>query len=140
MYPSNVQALAYIHHYITSRRRVGQTYSVDVLVQTGLDFINSNFHTGITVLSVARAMGVSRRLAELRFRQVKDTSIGAAIVAARIQHAQHLLKTTKMSVGEIARDCGFSSSSYMTRTFKKQTGQTPREWSTAKKPLDSSPA
>ena len=114
---------------IVTRSSTRPSYSVDVLVQTGLDFINSNFHTGITVLSVSRAMGVSRRLAELRFRQIKGTSIGAAIVAARIQHAQHLLKTTKLTVGEIARDCGFSSSSYMTRTFKKQTGHTPREWS-----------
>ena len=105
-------------------------YSAEILVQTGMDFIRANFSRKISVLSVARTMGVSRRLAELRFRQVRGTSIGAFIADVRIKHAQHLLKTTKMPLGEIARDCGFSNASYLAQAFKRQTGKTPRNWAT----------
>ena len=106
-------------------------YSAEILVQTGVDFIRANFSRKISVLSVARAMGVSRRLSELRFRQVRGTSIGAFIADVRIRHAQHLLKTTKMPLDEIARDCGFSNASYLAQAFKRQTGATPRTWATA---------
>ena len=87
---------------------------------------------GITVTSVARAMRVSRRLAELRFRQVRGTTIGAEIAAARVKHAQKLLKTTKMSLAEIAADCGISDASYLVRVFRRHVGLSPRAWTHAR--------
>ena len=102
--------------------------SADGLVQAGMDFIHNNFSRRISVLSVTRAMGVSRRLAELRFRQVRGAPIGATIIDVRLRHVQHLLKTTKLSVAEIAHDSGFADASYMTRLFRKRTGRTPRDW------------
>ena len=73
-------------------------------------------------------MGTSRRLAELRFRQLKGTSIGAFILSTRIAQVQWLLKTTNLPIAEIARNCGFANASYMTRSFKRITGLTPTEW------------
>ena len=73
-------------------------------------------------------MRVSRRLAELRFRQVRGTTIGASIAEARIRHAQKLLKTTQMSLDEIAADCGISGANYLARVFRKHVGQSPRAW------------
>ena len=102
--------------------------SFDILVQTGLDFIHNNFNKRISVTSVTRAMGVSRRLAELRFRQIKKTSIGETIIETRLKHVQRLLRTTKLSIAEIALDSGFTDASYMTRLFRKRTGQTPLAW------------
>ena len=93
-----------------------------------MDFIRGNFAKGITVMSVACAMRVSRRLAELRFRQVKGTTIGASIAEARVRHAQKLLKTTKMSLAEIAADCGISDASYLVRVFRRHVGLSPRAW------------
>lgn len=118
---------------IVVRSSTRSAYSVDSLVQTGLDFIRNGFHKRISVLSVAHAMGMSRRLAELRFRQVKGTSIGAAITDVRLKHVQHLLKTTRMSMSEIARDSGFASANYLTRVFRKHLGQPPLAWSRARK-------
>ncbi len=98
------------------------------LVQIGIDFILANFDQRISVFSVTRAMGTSRRLAELRFRQLKGTSIGAFILSTRIAQVQRLLKTTNLPIAEIAGNCGFANASYMTRSFKRITGLTPTEW------------
>ncbi len=57
----------------------------------------------------------------------------------RIEEAQHLMTArpdTKMS--DIATSCGFSSPAVFSRTFARETGMTPREWS-AKQSLEVSP-
>lgn len=109
-------------------------YSAETLVQSCTDFIRRNFGRKLSVQAVSRAMGVSRRLAEMRFRQIRGVSIGAFIAATRIRHAQHLLKTSKMPLSEIARDSGFSNASYFTQAFKRLTGTTPRNWADESRP------
>jgi len=116
---------------VVVRSSTRPVYSAEAIVQAGMEFIRGNFAQGITVMSVARAMRVSRRLAELRFRQVKGTTIGAEIADARVKHAQKLLKTTKMSLAEIAADCGFSDASYLVRVFRRHVGLAPRAWTRA---------
>lgn len=113
---------------VITRSSTRAIYSVDTLVQTGVDYIRNNFQRQISVMSVANAMGVSRRLAELRFRQVKGVSIGTLIDEIRIKHVEHLLKTSKLPMSAIAKDSGFSYASSMTRAFKRIRGQTPLIW------------
>lgn len=117
---------------VVVRSSTRPVYSAEAIVQAGMEFIRGNFAQGITVTSVARAMRVSRRLAELRFRQVKGTTIGASIAEARVRHAQKLLKTTKMSLAEIATDCGISDASYLVRVFRRHVGLSPRAWARAR--------
>ena len=113
---------------VVVRASTRTSYSAEAIVQAGMDFIRGNFAKEITVASVARAMRVSRRLAELRFREIRGTTIGASIAGARVRHAQKLLKTTKLSLAEIAADCGISDASYLVRVFKRHVGLSPRAW------------
>lgn len=117
---------------VVVRASTRPVYSAEAIVQAGMDFIRGNFAKGITVTSVVRAMRVSRRLAELRFRQVRGTTIGASIAEARIRHAQKLLKTTQMSLAEIAADCGISGANYLVRVFRRHVGLSPRAWARAR--------
>ena len=117
---------------VVVRASTRPVYSAEAIVQAGMDFIRGNFAKGITVTSVVRAMRVSRRLAELRFRQVRGTTIGASIAKARIRHAQKLLKTTQMSLDEIAADCGISGANYLVRVFRRHVGLSPRAWARAR--------
>ena len=117
---------------VVVRASTRPVYSAEAIVQAGMDFIRGNFAKGITVTSVVRAMRVSRRLAELRFRQVRGTTIGASIAEARIRHAQKLLKTTQMSLDEIAADCGISGANYLVRVFRRHVGLSPRAWTHAR--------
>ncbi|MBE6365888.1 MAG: helix-turn-helix domain-containing protein [Lentisphaerae bacterium] len=43
----------------------------------------------------------------------------------QLEHAENLLRNTLLNIDEIAAECGFSSSNYFIRRFKKVYGQTP---------------
>lgn len=43
----------------------------------------------------------------------------------QLEHAENLLRNTLLNIDEIASECGFNSSNYFIRCFKKVYGQTP---------------
>lgn len=43
----------------------------------------------------------------------------------QLEHAENLLRNTLLNIDEIAYECGFNSSNYFIRCFKKKHGQTP---------------
>ena len=52
----------------------------------------------------------------------------------RVEEAQRLMSAhPDMKLTEIASACGFSSPAVFSRTFTRQTGLSPREWSATKK-------
>lgn len=50
------------------------------------------------------------------------------LVRLRIQRAMELLRGTDLSVTEIALEVGFNDSNYFTRSFRKATSQSPRQY------------
>jgi transcriptional regulator GlxA family with amidase domain len=42
-----------------------------------------------------------------------------------VSHARHLLLSSDLSMGEIARRTGFKDQSYFTKVFKSEVGSTP---------------
>ena len=64
---------------------------------------------GITAADVVRQLHVSRRLADLRFREITGTSILAYITDIRLEKVKRLLTDTDLRVEEIARHCGYTA-------------------------------
>lgn len=98
------------------------------IVSSALSYIEKNVSGTLRVSDVVTHLGVSRRLADLRFRQIRNETILDAIIRARIGKIKKRLISTADSIGRIARDCGFSSTPALTRFFKTHTGATPLEW------------
>jgi LacI family transcriptional regulator len=68
----------------------------------------------------------SRRTVERKFRAVTGESIGDALKCARLKTAQRLLRQdAEISLADVARQSGFSTSQYMCRVFRQQTGRSP---------------
>ena len=58
----------------------------------------------------------------------------------RVEEAQRLMSAhPEMKLSDIASACGFSSLAVFSRTFTRQTGVCPREWSAEKLPLNGTP-
>ena len=98
------------------------------LVQTALSFIEANAARDLRVGDVVRHLGVSRRLADLRFRQIQHESILQAISRARIRLVKKRLLTTRDPLTHIAADCGFRSGAALARFFARETGTTMTAW------------
>ena len=98
------------------------------LVESALAYIRAHAASGATPTDVVRHLGVSRRLAELRFSELRGETIRAAIEKERLDRVKRLLRTTTRPIGRIADETGFSSADCLTRLFRQRTGLSPREW------------
>ena len=100
----------------------------DPRVERALTFIQENAASPITVNDIVKAMGCSRRLGELRFRESTGKSILAELHARRLDLVKAQLNRNPTSITALANRCGFRSSSALRAFFHAQTGMSMRDW------------
>ena len=98
------------------------------LVQRALVYIRRNALKGISVTDVAAHLHVSRRLADLRFRELQGTTIGETIISERLMEVKRLLRETKDPIDAIAVRCGYENPNYLKNLFKRRFAMTMREF------------
>ena len=108
-----------------------------MLVQRATTFIKENAFRSITAADVVRQLHVSRRLADLRFREITGTSILAYITDIRLARVRDLLRTTNLRIEEIAQDCGYDPAN-LKNLFSRHFGQSMRAYRKASRPERSS--
>lgn len=82
----------------------------------------------IGISDIAEAMGYSESRLRVIFKRVAGITLGAYIKNYRLNRAMALLRTSQLSMAEITREAGFASPQAFSRTFKKETGHTPRSY------------
>lgn len=95
------------------------------LVRAAVEFIRAHAVEGISVADVARGVGVSRRLLDLRFRQVERQSVLQAIESRRLATARNLLRKTHYSLAEVARRCGYGHVKSFESAFRRKMSMSP---------------
>jgi AraC family transcriptional regulator len=65
------------------------------------------------------------------FKQIMGVAPHRFLIERRIEHAEGLLRTTSLSVDEVAHRVGFSNQSHFTAHFKKVVGATPKLYRSA---------
>ena len=98
------------------------------LVQKAVVYIRKNALRDISVADVARHLGCSRRLADLRFRELMDSSIGETIIVTRLEEVKRLLASTREPIGAIAARCGYANPNSVKNLFKRRFGLSMRDW------------
>lgn len=96
----------------------------DRRVQDALEFIRLNAENGIRPSDVVAKMGCSRRLADLRFREVTGRTILDEIHAVRIDRVKALLRRPRLELSAMPYMSGYRSLTDLQRVFKKHTGKT----------------
>lgn len=91
-------------------------------------FIAENLGERFTLDDLARQAGVSRFHFARLFRVSTGDSPMAYLVKSRIERAKQMLLQGDRPVCEIAAVLGFCDQSHLTRTFRRLTGLTPREF------------
>jgi AraC-like DNA-binding protein len=80
------------------------------------------------IQDLSQRMKLSHSTLYRKVREVYNLSPNRLIAAYRSQQAAVMLIESKFNITEIAYTCGFSSSTYLARTFKQFYGMTPGEF------------
>ena len=91
-----------------------------------LSYINTHYMENITLEDLASHVHLSRHYLVHLFRHETGKTPFEFITSTRLEQAKRLLTCTKLSISEIASQCGFESSSYFCRRFRAAFGTTPR--------------
>ena len=93
-----------------------------------IEYINENLHTRIAASRLYALAGLSHSQFSAKFASTFGIGLLAYVQFQRVSRARRLLKSTSLSVMNIAMRTGFSSSSFFSTVFRKQTGMTPTQY------------
>ena len=93
-----------------------------LLVSIARKYIQQHATSQVTVPDVANHCRVSRRLLEIRFKQILNHTVHDEIEKIRLNSVCTMLRETKLTIGDIVRKTGFSSMSYLCALFHKKFG------------------
>ena len=94
-------------------------------VHESIHYMNEHFHEPLSVHDLAAHVYLSPYYFIRLFRQVTGSTPHDYLLNLRISHAKYYLKTTQISVKEIAFACGFTSESSFCNTFRRRIGSSP---------------
>lgn len=98
------------------------------LIHKALAYIRGHAAEGLSPQDVVSHLGCSRRLADLRFREVLNTSILEVITEHRLKAVCQRLAQKHATIESVAAACGFRDSNYLKALFRKHYGTTMQDW------------
>jgi len=100
----------------------------DELVKSAIQFIRAQAGNLIGVKQVAQELDVSRRKLDRRFAEALDRTLRDELVRMRMQMARGLLADNSRAIAEVARGCGYGTSSAFSHAFRQHSGRWPSEY------------
>jgi len=97
-------------------------------VESALTWYAVNLVRGPSVKEVADAVHISTSHLRRLFWQVRRTSPKTAFQRIRLEKAQELMSRTAFTLEDIARHCGYASSSHFCREYRAFHNFTPTYW------------
>lgn len=97
-------------------------------IQIAARYISEHYTEEITLSDAATMAFMEETYFSKKFKQLTGFGFKEYLITTRIKAAENLLKTTDMTVGEIADACGFSSSNYFGSVFKRMLGVSPANY------------
>ena len=98
------------------------------LVERVCWYIQQNYTKPLSLTVLAERFGVSHGYLSRAFNREMGVSIVDYVSRVRIEAAIELMNTTGLKLYEISTQVGFLSQEQFSRTFKKITGKSPREF------------
>lgn len=99
-------------------------------VQRAIDHMAMNYSYPISIDSVADHVGISRSQLFREFKRYTGTSPKEYLTGLRIRKSAQLLKSTSLTVTEVANSVGYDNSLYFSKVFSKEMGEPPTTWRT----------
>ncbi len=116
------------YDYIRQDNSLVQSIGMTERLKEAMLYINSNLEKKLTLSEIADVACLSQTYFSTVFKKLNGISPWDYIKIKRVEMAIELLKTTNMTKLEIARKCGFESSSNFYKIFLKITGKKPNDY------------
>ncbi len=115
-------------NFLSQRSRQGLRGGNRQVIEDTLEYIRNNLTTEMDLAFLAQRASFSRIYFHKLFKASTGRTIHQYIEEQRIKKAINLMISTDMTLSQVAYECGFSSQSYFCYAFKRNTGQTPRDY------------
>ena len=91
-------------------------------------YLHENYAEKITIRDICKSLGCSKSALLTAFKNEYGTTINNYLCEIRIQEASRLLKSTQLSISDIADACGFYDQSYFSKVFFQRMGKNPSDF------------
>lgn len=108
------------------RLRLGRSPSK--LVTDIGNYVQHHLSEPVNIEALAKAMYMSRTYLAAKFKKETGISLTEFVLKEKTEEAKRLLRYTDKSLSAIGAYLGFSSQSHFANTFRKYTGESPKEY------------
>lgn len=112
-----------------SRAAAGEEiFTEDALMAEAAAMIAGGAAGPLSLLALARTLGLSPVQFTRRFRAAFQETPSAYLKSVRLAKARTLLKESELNLAQIAERCGYENGFYLSRVFSQSTGMSPAEY------------
>ena len=121
-----IHALEILSFICRHKREYTPTLSEsDRIIHNVSEYISANYKDDLNLRSLSKRFSVSESYLSRKFKEVSGMGLNEYVTFVRIINAERLLRTTGLSITEVAYTCGFGDPNYFSTVFKKIKGVTP---------------
>ena len=91
-------------------------------------YVRDNISGELSLSALSERFGYSKQYIMRLFRTHLGTTVSEYVNSVRMRRALDLLRSTGMSVGEVAYSLGYSSGYYFSRVFRATFSMSPSEY------------
>ena len=115
-------------HVVLTRPGIQWQSNTPTAVAETVRYIEENFASSLFIPRLARMANLSVEALARSFKKYQGETIGQFIMKVRVREAAHLLMHTDTRIEAVAERTGFPNRAYLSRVFKKTTGEPPAEF------------
>lgn len=97
-------------------------------VQSTADYIETHYMEDITIENIAGYLGLNRSYFSKLFKKMTGKSPQEFLIAYRIHKSCEYLRSTDLTIADIAGQVGYPNQFHFTRAFKSVMNLPPNEW------------
>ncbi|MNJ54958.1 Arabinose operon regulatory protein [compost metagenome] len=98
----------------------------EVYVRKAIEWIESSYSQKISVMDIARSVGLDRTYLSGLFKAQFGVSLQTFLLEYRMNRAVELLRNPDLTVSDVSRSVGYTDPFLFSKMFKKVTGHSPR--------------